>query len=264
MVGGLFIGFQTLIAERVPHSWRGIVLTIPSTVAIGLFFIGLTKTPADVVHTSMVVPAGMGATYAFAMAFALLVNHGILAAMPLAFASWGLFALVIVKEPPANLISSIFIYSLPITVLAYLIIRKLPQVHTLKKFPLNFKHIVLRSLIGGSVILMATLLAKTLGNVWGALFSSFPAVFSSTFIIFYTLQGKKVIPSVAKSLFFPGSIGLIVYSTAAAFTFPAYGIWIGTLLAYLANFIFVGIYYAAVNTLKNRFHKNIDVEALPS
>ncbi|MEK7189575.1 MAG: hypothetical protein AAB666_01180 [Patescibacteria group bacterium] len=255
LVGGIFIALQTLFAERVPLAWRGIVLTIPSTVAIGLFFIGLTKTPADVVSAAQTIPAALAPTYTFVMTFAMLVNHGIWFAMPAAFLMWGLFAFVILEFPPAGLATSVFLFSLPAIVLAYLIIRKLPQVHTLKKFPLNAKHIAGRSLLGGTIIVLATVFAKTLGNTWGALLSAFPAVFSSTFIIFYNLHGKEVIPAAAKSLFFPGAIGLIIYAIVAAFTFPSCGIWIGTLLAYLGSLSFAVVYYLI---------KDIDVETLPS
>ncbi|MEK7524503.1 MAG: hypothetical protein AAB588_05760, partial [Patescibacteria group bacterium] len=86
-------------------------------------------------------------------------------------------------------------------------------------------------------------LSKTLGTTWGGLFSAFPATFASTFIIYYQLQGKESIPAVARSVFFPGSLGFIVYALAVAMSFPAIGIWIGTLLAYLATFAFFGIYY---------------------
>lgn len=63
LVGGLFIALQTLIAERVSTLWRGVVLTIPSTLALGLFFIGLAKSPQDVVEASQIVPIALGIDY---------------------------------------------------------------------------------------------------------------------------------------------------------------------------------------------------------
>lgn len=238
IAGGLFIALQTLIGERVRGFLRNVILTIPSTMALGLIFIGITKTPNDVVETARIIPAALASDYLFVTIFALLSAYGLFFSLAGSFFAWTLGAFLILKFPPETFLTSIFIYGLPLIIIGYLIVRILPQVPDLKPFPMNIKHIIFRSFIGGSVIALVVILSNTLGNIWGGLFSAFPAVFTSTFIIYTQLQGKKVIPSVSKSLFFPGSIGLIIYALVAAITFPIWGIWLGTLAAYSANFLF--------------------------
>jgi len=239
LVGGIFIALQTLIGERVSLRWRGIILTIPSTIAIGLFFIGLTKTPADAAQAALFTPASEGASYFFITIFALLSGTRLIFNYGLSLIVWALFACLIILFPPSTFLNSFLFFALPPVVIGYFIVKKMPQVSTLKKFPININHVFFRSLLGGSIVAISVFLSKTLGNIWGGIFATFPAVFSSTLIIYFHLQGKKIIPSVVKSMFFPGALSFPVYGFVAMLTFPIYGIWIGTVLAYLAYLAFV-------------------------
>ncbi|MEK9159331.1 MAG: hypothetical protein AAB383_01235 [Patescibacteria group bacterium] len=238
LVGGLFIALQTLIAERVSPLWRGVILTIPSTMALGLFFIGLSKSSQDVTEAATIVPITLGIDYLFVAVFSLMVGFGLWTSLFVSLFVWGLTAVLILQFPPNSFLSSTALGMLLI-VLSYLMVRIPTGVQTLKKFPMNARHIIVRALIGGTVVTLALFLSKTLGNVWGGLFSAFPATFSSTFIIYYYLQGKEAIPTVSRALFFPGAIGFIVYAWVASVTFSSFGIWLGTLVSYLAVFIFV-------------------------
>ncbi|MBU1992216.1 MAG: hypothetical protein ABH856_00315 [Patescibacteria group bacterium] len=237
VAGGLLIALQTLIAERVSLKWRGIVLTVPTTMALGIFFVGLTKTAGDIPDLVRVIPAAISAVYVFVVIFALLARYGIIPAFVGAYAGWGVLAYLLIQYPPASFGISI-LYAVPVVTLMYLIVRKLPQVSELKVYPMNFNHILIRSLIGGVIIVAVVFLAKTLGNVWGGMFSAFPASYTATFLIYHVLQGGRAISSVAKSLFLPGIPGFILYAYISALTFPEYGIWIGTLAAYAVTMLY--------------------------
>lgn len=233
ILGGILIALQTLIAERVSLRWRGVILTVPTTIAISLLFIGIVKTPEDVAHAAISIPASLGASYTFVTIFTLLRNYGLAFSYIAAILVWCIFASLIIIFPPADFISSLMIFcAIPILV-GYLIVSRLPQVEELKRFPMNSKHLFFRSLLGGFIVALSVYLSKTLGNTWGGIFSVFPAAFSSTFIIYYYLQGPKIIPSVTKSTFFPGVIGFILYALVSAYAFPLYGVWIGTLIDYV-------------------------------
>lgn len=238
IVGGLFIAMQTLIGERVPLRWRGVALTAPTTMALSLFFVGLTKSPQDITEMSLIIPAAIAPDYIFILIFAILSRFGLVLSLAISYIVWGILGYTLLQFPPETFAESVFLYAAPVVIITYLIIRKLPQVTNLKTFPMNSKHILIRSLLGGTIILTVVILAKTVGNFWGGLFSMFPTSFLATFIIYYTLQGRHVMPSVAKSLFWPGIPGFIIYLCTAILTFPEYGIWIGTLLSYLATFAF--------------------------
>jgi len=238
ILGGILIALQTLVAERVSLRWRGIILTIPTTIAISLLFIGIVKTPQDVAHAAISIPASLGASYTFVTIFTLLRNYGLAISYTVSIFVWCVFATLIIMFPPVDFVSSLIIFcAIPILV-GYIIISKLPQVVDLKKFPMNPKHLFFRSLLGGFIVALSVYLSKTLGNTWGGIFSVFPAAFSSTLVIYYYLQGPKVIPSVTKSTFFPGVIGFILYALVAAYAFPLYGVWIGTLIDYVVVLVF--------------------------
>lgn len=238
IIGGLFIALQTIIAERVPLRWRGTILTIPSTSAISFLFIGLTKQSSDIIEVAKFFPASLAVCYIFVLVFAILSKNNIYKSLFFSFVIWTICASIILKFPPHYFITSIFIYCLPVVLLTYWGVKNLPQTTAITPVLFTPKIIFLRSLIGGSIVVLAVILSKILGNVWGGLFAAFPAAFTSTFVIYYKAHGKNIIPSVAKSLFFPGSIGFIIYALIAAFTFPRYGIWFGTLSSYITVTIF--------------------------
>lgn len=252
LLGGLFIALQSLIAERVHGFWRNVVLGIPSTMALGLFFIGLTKTPQDVVQASLMVPAGLAPDYIFVTVFALLARFNFYISLLGSFLIWAIFGYGLILYPPADYITSIVLYGAPIMTITYFIVRRLPRIQDLKPFPMTGKNIFIRVLISGTVISLIVFLAKTFGNIWGGLFMVFPASYTATFSIYYHMQGKHSIATVAKTLFFPGIPGFIIYGWIAAETFPLYGIWLGTLFAYLGTFVWYSLYYL---TQKRLLHK---------
>lgn len=243
LVGGIFIALQTLFGERVHGFWRGAILTIPSTLALGLLFVGITKTPLDTVEAARIVPAALGPDYLYVAVFAALSSFGLITSMLGGLLVWGLGAYFILQFPPETFFVSVFYYGLPMILIGYFIVRKLHQAPHLKPFPITPAQIFIRSFIGGAIISLIVIFSKTFGNIWGGLFSAFPAAFTSTFIIYHHWQGSHVIPAVAKSLFFPGSIGFIIYAWIAAFAFPLWGIWLGTFAAYGGTFLFFLIFY---------------------
>lgn len=237
IVGGIVIALQTLIAERVPLRWRGIVLTIPTTMALGFFFIGLTKTEADVTEVALFFPAALVGSYAFVSFFALLSRYNIIISFLGSYLIWAVSAYLTLSYPPHDFYTYTLFFTLPITFLLYYLVTKLPQVTNFTPVPMNAKHILVRSLVSGSIVALVVVLAKTLGNMWGSLFSAFPAAFSATFVIYYFAHGKKIIPAVAKALFYPGIAGFLLYALIAGVAFPRFGIWYGTLAAYSGIFV---------------------------
>jgi len=242
VAGGLLIATQTIVAERVALRWRGIVLTVPTTMALGFLFIGFTKSVYDIKEVAVFFPAALVVSYAFVCVFAFLSRISRCVSMAGALLGWCVVARIILRFPPSNFITSTFAYAAPAIALAYALVRTLPQVTEIVPVPITKKLLLTRSLIGGSIIACAVILANTLGNIWGSLFSAFPAAFASTFFIYYAAHGKTIIPSVAKSLFFPGIIGYIFYALVAGITFPRWGIWYGTLASYAVTLGFYWLY----------------------
>ena len=88
-----------------------------------------------------------------------------------------------------------------------------------------------RALFAGSIITLAVYLSKTLHPFWGGVLSSFPATYSSTFIILRWYYDPGMLSKVARSIPF-GSIIYTLYVLAVHWTYPAFGIIGGTVVAY--------------------------------
>lgn len=249
LVGGLLIASLSLLAERAPLKWRKILLTVPTTIAIGFFFIGLTKTPADVTEAAIIVPAALIPDYLFVLVFALLSRYNLFFNLLGSYTVYGLSAKILMDFPPTTFIQS-FLYFLPAIFLIYGLTSLLPQDHQLKSIPFNLNHVAIRSLVGGSILVLVVYLAHTLGNTWGGLFSTFPGSFTAILLIFHHVHGKKVIPALGKSLFFPGAFGFCLYAWVAGLTFPLYGIWIGSFISYLSTFVFYWLYQVVSSARK--------------
>ncbi len=217
---------------------RGVVLTVPTTLALGLLFIGIIKSPIDAVEAARIVPAGLGPDYLYVAIFALLSRFGLVFGLAGALFVFAFSAYIFISFPPATFLSSTLLYGAPIALTGYLIVRAIRKEQKLKQYPINTRHILSRALIGGTVVALIVFFSKTFGNTWGGMFSVFPAAFTSTFIIYYLLQGKSVIPTVAYSMFFPGYFGFVLYTAVCVILFPAWGALLGTLAAYAAVFAF--------------------------
>lgn len=243
VAGGLLLSLQTLIGERVPLQWRGAVLGFPSTIALSLLFIGLTKSVDDIPTVTRLFTAAIAGSSVFVLAFTLLSKFKLPIALLGGYLAWIATAYLLITFPPHNLYSAFFVYALPVMMISYLLIKRLPQKEKLTPVPFRLKFLLVRAVLAGSIIVAAVILSKELNNIWGGIFAGFPAAFSATMIIYYQVHGKSVIPAVAKTLYFPGMLGLILYAWTASLVFPLYGVWLGTLLSYLA----VGIFYLGLH-----------------
>lgn len=253
LVGGLFIGMQTLIAERVSPQWRGSILTIPSTLALSLVIIGLTKTTSDVVEAAIFFPAGMGISFVFVTLFSLASRYSLLHSLIIGYLGWIGVASLFLHIPPTSISTAVFLYAFPIALLGYVITSKLPQNTYIKPVPFNMRHVLVRSGFGGGVVCAAVVCAHLFGNIWGGLFAAFPATFSAALIIYYIVHGKQMIPAVGKALFFPGAIGLPLYAWVVTVTYPTVGVLYGTVAAFAVTLSF----YAIFDIIKLQISKKV-------
>jgi uncharacterized membrane protein (GlpM family) len=241
VVGGLFISLQTLIAERVPLKWRGVILTIPSTLALGLFFIGISSTSGAVTAAASSISAELTSLYIFGIVFAVLSRRGLFFATVGSIVAWFVSALVLIIFPIHSL-GTIFLIGIPGLVISYGVLNMIPHNHEIIPVPFVAKHIFVRALFGGFVIALSVIFAKYFGNIWGGIFSAYPAVFTTTLIIYYLVHGKNIIPGITKSFLFPGVPGYVLYALAVMFTFPRFGIWLGTLFSYAVFAVYIFVY----------------------
>lgn len=114
--------------------------------------------------------------------------------------------------------------------------RKFPH-RKLEKFTLIHKEFLFRIVFTGSLVSFSVLLGKVLGPLWGGMFASFPAAFSSSLLLLEDKHGIEFASSVAKTMPY-GSMGNVLFAVAFFLLVPMIGFISGTVIAYFVAFIF--------------------------
>ena len=81
------------------------------------------------------------------------------------------------------------------------------------------------------------------GPIFGAGFSAFPAVFTSTFYTVSRSQGTEFSRGMSTSLMLSAILTVVPYSIIVRYLYPAIGIWYGTLAAYTGAIAIAVVYY---------------------
>jgi MFS family permease len=246
LVGGGFIAFLSLIAEKVNRKISGIILGSPSTVLLGFFFLGWATSPetvADIIPSTLIP---MGISSLFATSYAYLSEYlqkyikkrkkQIILTFILSISIWFLVAVPIVILKINNLFFGIIGYFIIIFICHLLLRKKSHEKPPALTYTFNQK--LGRATFVGFIVFLVVFLGKTLNPFWGGIFTMFPAAFSSTLILIHYYYGSKMIfPTFQKIPF--GSISLFIYTISVMITFPIFGFILGTFISYIASLIFI-------------------------
>lgn len=256
IVGGIAVALLSLFAERLPKQIAGIVLMLPSTFAISLLFLGLTVSP-DVVSTFLpVLPISLGASFLFAAIYihsaaALFAFHKVVAIF-LSFiagsAAWALLSIPLVLYSFTNTVLSILGFAIVLGIAHKLIRTRVPSC---KAVDTSFTHgeLFVRSLVAGSLISFVVILGAVAGPLWGGLFSVFPAATASSLTMIHLRHNSQVLFHVCYNICYSGP-QFIIYAFVAARAFPEFGVWIGSILAYLSAILYCIAVHMSLNLQK--------------
>lgn len=155
---------------------------------------------------------------------------------------WFLLAIPLAIFKFDNIWFSVSIYAL-LTLIAYYFITIKPNKSSQHiYYQYSMKQKLLRAVFAGSIITLAVYLSRTLGAFWGGIFSAFPAVYLSSLIILHWHHNTDTLFRVWKHA--PkGSIVFALYALSAIYTFPAFGIWVGTIVSYAMSAL---VFYAII------------------
>lgn len=254
-VGGGFIALQTLLAEKFPRI-SGALLSLPSTVAITLIFIGWTDSVSAVVRATDIFPVAACAAifflvfyvYFFKIKFAKKI-YSITFSWLISIGLWALisFGSVILKFD--NFGRNLLIYAVSMAVAQYLVLRASKDTKVAElEFKYTYLQKIARWLFAGSIIAFAVLLSKIKDPLWGGAMSAFPAVYSSTVILLHYHRGRDFIASISRRIPY-SSIVYVFYVIAVRYLYPEFGIILGTIFAYLLTLV---VFYLVtkINKLK--------------
>lgn len=233
----------TVVAERYGTKKGGILGTLPSTIMIAYIFISYNEGIQVATQSVAVVPAEMGVNVIFLLLFAIFAYHSMAMALAVSLSVWTALSLLLLLFNLENLLASFLIF-LGGFLIAMLVLewkKKTPSIGRVQTCYTPLR-ILLRGLFAGVVIGIAVLLSNV-GAVLSGILSAFPVIFLSTMIIAMRAQGPEFAAGIAKSMIF-GSPSVVIYTLAIFFFYPAYGILIGTVSAFILAFMVTMLLYA--------------------
>jgi uncharacterized membrane protein (GlpM family) len=232
IVGGAWVTLSTLAAERFGSKIGGLIGGLPSTVLVGLLFIGLTQSPSAAIQATTIIPLSQGLNGIFILVYMLAVQLSLAAGLVMALSVWVLMASLLIIAGIDSFALSVAAWVL-LVLGCYLAVEYGLRIPSKGNLEVNYSHrqISLRALFGGAVIALAVLISKIGGPLHGGIFTTFPAMFISTLAITYRSGGADFSRAVAKSIMISGLINVVLYAIAVRYLYPWLGLAAGTLLA---------------------------------
>lgn len=232
-VGSLWVTVITIVAEKKGSVLGGILGGLPSTSAFSFFFIGIYQSTKAAVEATTVFPLAFGITSAYLFFYAFFAQKGFARGIILSLFIWFAVSGLIVASGITDFAFSL-IAGLVVSGLTFYFFNKL-KLQNLEgeEKPYKFNEVILRGVGAGSLVLLSVLLSQIGGPVLGGIASAFPAVFTSTLIILHKSRGIEFSRSMTKPLVLSGIFTIIPYSVAVRFLYPAFNVWLGTLVSYV-------------------------------
>lgn len=267
--GGGLVALQAYAAEKVPKQVSGIVLALPSTIIVNYFFLGLVLTEDQFKQLLPVIPAPLGFSLIFITAYIYIakylyrlffakpenwwqafkqvfvgrkLNKGqkiILIAMSsvLACAVWLLLSLPLAIYRFDNLKLSLLIFVVFALLNHKLIQRGCNKTKVVETIHYTAAQQIARACFAGLMVATTVYIGSQLGPFWGGVMAMFPAAFMASMSIIHYYYDYQDLFCFFKAT--PIGIStLVVYAAVAHFSFAAYGVWLGTLLAVLVSAIY--------------------------
>jgi uncharacterized membrane protein (GlpM family) len=238
LVGGIWIMFSTVLAEKYGSKMGGVIAGFPSTSAIALFFIGWTQTPGFASQATTLIPIICGINAIFVVIYILLSKRNFYIALFSAFFFWLMVSLILVKSNFDHFLYSI-LGAILLGLLAYYILEKKANIKSEgKKIIKNtIAQLLFRAGLGGFIIAIAVFLAKTGGALIGSAFAAFPAVFLGTIIVTHFSHGQSFSAAVMKVTVISATFNITIYATTIRYLYPLIGLLPGTAAAFFISML---------------------------
>lgn len=236
IVGGVWVTIATLIADKYGTKLGGIIIGLPSTLLVSLFFIGWTQSPGVAVEATTIVPIIGAVNALFLVAYIALVRVNFWIALSGSALFWVLcsFSLLVFKF--SNFYLSLMIYVI-VVFISYFIIEKGIRVKSksAREITHNVGTLLFRGLLSGTIIALAVAMGKIGGPLLGGMFAMFPAMFLSTVLITYFSQGPLFSSAVMKVALF-SAVSVVLYGVLVRSTYIPLGLGWGTLVSIIISF----------------------------
>ncbi|OGO15711.1 MAG: hypothetical protein A2Y93_12880 [Chloroflexi bacterium RBG_13_68_17] len=249
LVGGAWISLTTIAAERLGPRLGGWLGGLPSTVVVAMLFIGWTQGDQAVFEATTAFPLTMAVNAVYLIAFAVLSRRSLTAAVTGALLVWAALQALVVMADPHDFGWAIGGWALGLVAGTWILRRLAPPAQDVAaRLTFSPREIVGRAAFGGAVISLAVLLSKIGGPLFGSVFASFPAVFTSTLWIAARSAGLDFSRSLLTPLMVSAVFSVVVYAAALRFAIGPLGLLGASGAAYGISLVSAGLTYLFLHT----------------
>ncbi len=233
VAGFAIVAIVTALADAFGAGPAGFVGGLPSTGAVGLLSIGLAQSPSAAIQATTLFPLAFSVTFAFLLFYTIPEREGFQARMVVALFLWFLASVAVavwgLDDFALSLVGGIVVS------LAVLLARNRVSTKKIDRVTSDFSwlRMTLRGALGGTVVVAVAILSLVSGPLVGGVFAAAPAIWSSSLYVTNRTQGMEFSRSLTKTFMQTGILTVIPYAVAARYFFSVFGIWLGTLLAYV-------------------------------
>ena len=226
----------TVIAEKFGTKVGGIFGTLPSTIVVAFVFISLNKGVDFAAESAAVVPAELGVNLIFLFLFAILIKYSTVIAFVGSLAAWTILSSLLYVFHVTNIMISLAIYVI-LLLFTFISLEYWMKVPSLGKAHVHYtpQKIIFRGVLAGVIITISVLLSNV-GEVISGIFSVFPAILTSTMLIFIREHSPEFAAAIGKSMVI-GISSVCTYAIVIHFLYPVYGIFTGSVVAYSLSLI---------------------------
>lgn len=242
LVGGSLIALLSFIAERSSERIAGMIISLPSTAAVSLFFIGWTLSPETIALIAPLAPLTASIIILFTITYLYLSKIQTKKPLAILWCATGSVCVWLLLSLPLAILQfshwplALLVYGCTFVIGYYFITVRNHQPSLQNVIRYTTVQKIQRAIIAGGIITLAVFLSKVVNPFWGAIVSYFPVAYLTTFIILHWHYDSAFLFKVWKNSPL-GSLVFITYPLVAMYTFPAFGIIIGTLTAYAASLV---------------------------
>lgn len=234
ITGGVMVASVTEVADRYGASRGGFLGGLPSTGAVGLFFIGWSQSVGAAVDATSVFPLAFGITFSFLVFYCLPPRESFWPRMAVALILWFMASAAFAASGFGDF-GLCLAGGVTICIVGYVVRRwaNIPEVPS-RRVKFAWSHVVLRVALGGTVVATVVILTHVAGPLVGGIFSAAPAIWTSSLFVANRTHGVQFSRSLTGSFMKSGMLTVMPYGVAVRYLYPPLGIYWGTLAAYLA------------------------------
>ncbi|MCJ7826084.1 DUF3147 family protein [Patescibacteria group bacterium] len=254
VVGSTWITLSTIIAEKVSGKLGGLIAGLPSTAVVSLLFIGFTQGTDAAVRASLIVPFSSGLYCFFFISYLILSKKGFKQALFGSLAVWFSFAIIASFFKPQSMFISIILWLLLISSCILWTVKNIDIKEKQIPKKITSSSVWFKAILSGIVISSVVLLSKVAGPTWGGIFATFPALTISAFLITVKSGGVEFTRLLAKNILISTTTTIGLFAILTYLLYPLIGIWLGTVISYLALLLIsLPLYYFVFEKLKNDY-----------